>query len=46
LNQTSENFHFDVHCVSTVSICVFKVKYDRIDTTRLHRTGFIQICLM
>ena len=21
-------FHFDVHCVRTVSICVFKVKYD------------------
>jgi len=29
LNRTSENSsHFDVHWVRTVSICVFKVKYD------------------
>ena len=28
LNRTSENFHFDVHWVETVSTGVSKVKYD------------------
>ena len=30
----------------TVSICVFKVKHDGRDTTWLHRTSFIHICLI
>jgi len=28
LNRPFENFHSDVYWVRTVSICVFKVKYD------------------